>query len=117
MKRLALLLALAACGPSSPPASPGNTGGSFDERQACTADTDCVAIELECCDQCNGGNAVAVHKDYLAEIKATYEPGRACPDVACTEMYCDPPAPLCARGVCGLRFGDRTEVDPLPPPP
>ena len=117
MKRLALLLVLAACGPSTPPADPGNTGGgSFDERQACTADTDCVAIELECCDQCNGGKAVAVHKDYLAEIKAAYNPPGECQDVACTEMFCEPPKAFCSNSVCGLRFGDRTQVDALPPP-
>lgn len=115
MKRLAGLLAfLAACGRSTPPADPADPGGSFDERQACSADSDCVAIEVECCDQCNGGNAVGVHKDYLADIEATY-PGE-CTDVACTEMACEPPTAFCSNGVCGLRFGDRVEVEPLPRP-
>ena len=113
---LLLLLVSAACGSSSPTVPPSNTGGgaSFDERQACTADADCVAIELECCDQCNGGHAVGVHKDHLEEVRAAYTP--SCTDVACTEMWCEPPTAYCASGICGLRFGDREQVDPLPRP-
>jgi hypothetical protein len=117
MKRLAvLLLLLGACGPSKPTTDPANPGGSFDERQACTADTDCVLVELECCDQCNGGNAVGVHKDYLAEIRETYNPGSECTGAACTEKACPAPTAFCSNSVCGLRFGDRDEVEPLPRP-
>ena len=117
MKRLAVVLVLlAACGPSTPPADPANPGGSFDERQACTADTDCVAVEIECCEQCNGGNAVGIHRDYAAEVRQQYAPGDECTGAACTEMACEPATAFCSNSVCGLRFGDRVEVEPLPRP-
>jgi hypothetical protein len=116
MKRLLVLLALlAACKKSTPPEDPAHTGKTYDERQACTADVDCVAVDIECCDWCNGGRAVGVHRDFAAEVRSNYVPPHECQRIACTEKACVAPAPFCSNQVCGLRFGNRVQVDPLPP--
>jgi hypothetical protein len=119
MKRALLLaaLALAGCPKSSPDHPPGNTGGrDFDERQACTVDTDCVPVEVECCDHCNGGTVVGVHRDHADEVRTAYQsPGR-CTDIACTEMACiEPPTGICRQSICGVELGTREDVVPLPP--
>lgn len=122
MTRLVLLAALlASCArPAAPP--PSNTGGGagggdFDERQACSADGDCAAVEIECCDHCNGGFVVGVHRDHADEVRRTYAPPEECAGVACTEMAClEQPVAYCARGVCGLRVGSSETTPALPPP-
>jgi len=114
-----LVVAVAACGKSSSaPATPSNTGDHvFDERQGCSVDADCVVVEIECCDHCNGGTIVGVHRDSAAEIRRTYTPASECQSIACTKMACvEPPVAICRRDICGVRVGDREEVPALPPP-
>lgn len=105
----ALALALAGCPKDTPPPSgPGNAGEgpTATDPYACTADEDCVAVELQCCDACNGGEAVGVHRDHAAAVLADSPGGRgACPDVACTEMACPPWVATCDGGRCAIARG------------
>lgn len=71
------------------------------ELFACKSDLDCVAIETECCDHCNGGKALAVAAAYLTEAKAQFGPGN-CAGIACTEMACAPSKVLCKNKKCAL---------------
>jgi hypothetical protein len=119
MKRALLLaLLLGGCPKSTPDHPPGNTGGGreFDERQACTVDKDCVPVEVECCDHCNGGTVVGVHRDYADEVRTAYQSPTRCTDIACTEMACiEPPTAVCRQSICGVKVGAREDVVPLPP--
>jgi hypothetical protein len=115
---LAVGLALTGCPRDRGPAEPAPAAGGIDERQACTADADCVAVEIGCCDHCNGGTVVGVHRRFAARIREQYADRARCRDTTCTEMACgEPPPALCKEGVvCGLRVGTREEAPPLPPP-
>lgn len=74
---------------------------------ACTVDADCVAVELGCCDACNGGLAVAVNLDSESVVSAQFQ--EFCdPSVACTAMGCAPWVLSCPEGTCEL------ERDTLP---
>lgn len=66
---------------------------------ACTADADCAAVEVMCCDHCNGGKAVAANKAFSAEVKAALGP-KSCDAVACTEKGCAPVQTDCYLGKC-----------------
>ena len=113
----ALLVALALCSvvackkgePTSPPVSP-----TFDERQACGADEDCAAVEIECCEHCNGGTAVGVHKDHAADVRKEYVPASACEGTACTLMACPEAVPICREGRCGVSIGSKESFPELP---
>ena len=114
MKRLVLctllLVTASACKKDKGPEAPGNSGGGGDtpstDPYACAADDDCVAVELACCDACNGGEQVGVNKAHVDEVKAAaFEKSGDCLDVACTEMACPPPVPACEAGTCVLRPG------------
>jgi hypothetical protein len=118
-----LALTVAACTKEAPPTTPdnppdnggdtgdvGNSGGGDDPSQndpyACEVAEDCVAVELECCDQCNGGKAVAVHKDHVDHVTADSPRGRGeCANIACTKMACAPWETTCDGGTCGLKQG------------
>jgi hypothetical protein len=71
------------------------------ELFACQSDLDCVAMETQCCDHCNGGKALAVAKAYIAQAQSLYGPGN-CAGVACTEMACAPSKVLCSNKKCAL---------------
>jgi hypothetical protein len=116
----ALAVALAGCPKKSADAPPSNGGGGgggdYDERQACTAESDCAGVEIACCDHCNGGTVVGIHRDHAAEVKATYRAD--CEGTICTEMGCvEDPAPICKQGICGVRIGTAEDTPALPPPP
>ena len=120
MKRVALLLAavlLAACAKKSAPDPQTPPGSSpYDERQACSIDADCIVVEIECCDHCNGGTVVGIQRDYVNDIRASYVPDSKCKDAACTKMACvEEPVAICRQGICGLRTGEREDVPALPP--
>jgi hypothetical protein len=115
---LAVGLALTGCAKDrGGPAGPAPAPGGFDERQACTADADCAVVEIGCCDHCNGGTVVGVHRDFAAAVREQYAGEAKCRDTACTKMACvEQPAAFCRQGVCALRTGDREEATPLPAP-
>src|SRR5215467_11310919 len=109
-----LLLAIAACGSpivhasiteSDPIAMP-------DEWVSCRSDADCVALEMDCCDHCNGGWVLAVNRDHVARTTAAYhasctawERKEADGSISfcgpsCTELGCGPIGQLCQGGRC-----------------
>ena len=119
MVRIAVVVALvlgAACKKSGTPGGGGEAGGKIDERQACTVDKDCVAIDVACCDHCNGGKAAGVHRDFAAEAQKEYRNAPACKQTACTKMACDPAVPICRQGRCGVMVGGEEDLSALPRP-
>jgi hypothetical protein len=108
---LLLALSLAACKKDPAPTTPpDNNGGGGDpaptDRAACEVSDDCVAVELQCCDGCNGGVAVAVHTHHAAVVAADSPRGRGeCGDVACTEMACPEWIAACEDGTCTITRG------------
>lgn len=113
MKLLSVLtlvvLSLAACKKDAAPTTPANTGGddpAAGDPYACSGDDDCVAVELQCCDACNGGEAVGVHRDHVDEVLADSPRGRGeCTGVACTELGCADWIPSCQAGKCTIERG------------
>jgi hypothetical protein len=78
-----------------------------DDTSACQVDDDCVPVELECCDACNGGKAIAVAKDHVDEVMADSPRGRGeCGETMCTEMGCAPWVASCHEGLCTLSRGE-----------
>lgn len=119
MKRMLLLaiVMVAGCKKPATEAPPSNGGGEFDERQACSVDADCVPVEIECCDHCNGGTVVGIHRDHAADVRRTYAGPEECAEVACTLMACvEQPTGICRQGICGVSVGGREDVSALPPP-
>lgn len=57
-----------------------------DEWRACSASADCALVVVTCCDQCNGGKAVAVNAKHAKDAEAKYP--KSCGGVACTERGC-----------------------------
>ena len=116
---IALIVAVLAGCPKSGGGGGGGTGPTpgpgFDERQACSADADCAAVEIECCDHCNGGMAVGVHRDAADEVRAQYA-GDKCAGTACTMMACAPATPICRQQRCGVSIGGEEKLTPLPRP-
>jgi hypothetical protein len=96
--------------------NPPHPGAGFDERQECTTDSDCVAVEIECCDHCNGGTVVGVHRDSADEVKAQYAPPSKCQTTACTEMACAQAVPFCRDQRCGVSVAGAEQLTPLPRP-
>ncbi len=97
-------------GPSGyPPALP------LDSRYtSCAAAEDCVPVELGCCDACNGGLAVAVHRDMAAEAMSRF--GEQCAGVtACTEIGCPAWETRCDGGSCAMER-EFFEIEPAPEP-
>jgi len=106
--RIAILLGIVACsGDSGDPSATSEyppdlpLDASYTE---CDVAADCVAVELGCCDECNGGLAVAVNVASEDEVvdRFTEECGA---DQACTEIGCAPWVLSCDAGTCGLDRG------------
>ena len=105
MRPVALLLFAFACGGSDdvndayPPALPLES--SLTE---CATVDDCVAVELGCCDECNGGFAVAVNTDSADAVVADFS--ETCGlSYACTAMGCAPWELSCDAGTCAMVRG------------
>ena len=107
---------VAGCG-SQPKESTGKPGST--ERPvpaqwtACQADADCKLVEMGCCDHCNGGWVISVHRDHASaasaahheKCAATIEPegdeyGTSISGTSCTELGCVSRA-KCDDGTCG----------------
>jgi hypothetical protein len=114
---LAFLLLLAACKHGgTTPAPPNNGSGNGSgtgtgsgtaagtDPYACSVDDDCMAVELECCDACNGGKAVGVNKAHASEV-GDHSGKDSCEGVMCTEMACPPWVATCANGRCEIARG------------
>lgn len=86
--------------PDAPPPTP-----AFDERQGCSADADCAAVEIGCCDHCNDGTVVGVHRDYAADVHTEYT--SACGNVGCTKRRC-------SKGHCGVSVDGHEALPDLP---
>ena len=87
---------------------------TFDERQACGADEDCAVVQIECCDACNGGTAVGVHKDNAGDVRKEYVPAGSCDGKTCTLMACPEPVAICRSGRCGVKIGGTETLPELP---
>ena len=108
MRLLPMLFLVLACGDAGdsgdvndayPPSIPLET--RFTE---CTVAADCVAVELGCCDECNGGFAVAVNTDSVAAVTAEF--AEVCGVTqGCTEMGCPAWELSCDAGVCAMVRG------------
>lgn len=112
----ATLVVLPGCPKPAGGPNPPHPGAGFDERQECVADADCVAVEIECCDHCNGGTVVGVHRDSADEIKQQYAPAATCQNTACTEMACAQAVPICRDQRCGVSIAGAEQLTPLPRP-
>lgn len=77
------------------------------EYTTCGSEADCVVVELGCCDECNGGTAVAVRADQEAEVADLYSE-RCGNGTACTEMGCAPWVVTCEAGTCANARGELT---------
>ena len=82
--------------PDYPPSLPLDA-----EYTDCSTADDCVVVELGCCDECNGGFAVAVNVDSESVVSERFT--ETCQeDQACTEIGCAPWVLSCDDGTCGL---------------
>jgi|GEM_PF-2409885 len=89
------LLSLTAC--------PADDGFSLppDSMKTCTDAADCVLVELDCCDHCNGGTLTAVNRDSEAQARAELR-NTSCGQTDCTERACAAKMPTCDNGLCGF---------------
>ena len=96
----ALVWLLVGCGDEYPPPDPLPA-----EYTACEVPEDCVAVELGCCDACNGGLAVAVAVDQADAVVERYSE-RCGAAATCTLMACPDWEMTCDAGVCGMARGE-----------
>ncbi len=69
---------------------------------ACAQPGDCAAVEIACCDHCNGGKLMAANKAYASDVKSMFG-AKNCGGVACTAMGCAfPPTLACQQGQCAI---------------
>lgn len=67
----------------------------------CSGGQSCVVVQLGCCDHCNGGAAVSVSVDAVADVEAAL--GEDCTDAEdCSVMGCGEVSAECDQGVCIL---------------
>ena len=95
----ALMFTFIACNPNYPPPDPLPA-----EFVACDLDTDCVLVELGCCDGCNGGETRAVAADHADAVIDQYS--EVCiGETACTLVACEAVSASCVAGVCSVTDG------------
>jgi len=94
-----LLLAFGGCGAPYDP--PQQLPTAYTD---CIVPADCEAVEVGCCDECNGGTAYAVASDQVDAVLESYaEDCRA--GVDCTEMACGSWVVSCIAGTCSMARG------------
>ncbi|MCB9691542.1 MAG: hypothetical protein H6736_06990 [Alphaproteobacteria bacterium] len=97
-RALFVLFALTGCSTDNPNYPP--PADIPADLLACEQPSDCVIVELGCCDHCNGGFALSVRADKASEVTDTYS--ETCgANTACTEMACAELLPTCSNNVCG----------------
>lgn len=64
----------------------------------CETPPECVLVVTTCCDQCNGGQAIAVNTQHVEDVKAMR--GR-CDQVTCTKRGCSTQT-NCIHGRCTI---------------
>ena len=91
-----LIVALAGC--STPYTPPQELPAEYT---SCNVAADCEAVEVGCCDECNGGTAYAVASDQVDAVREAYseECGAG---MACTEMGCSDWILSCTAGTCTM---------------
>jgi hypothetical protein len=75
--------------------------GVPDAWRTCTASSDCALVVTTCCDQCNGGKAVAVNAARAPSVRAASP--QSCGGAVCTERGCMTRA-SCESGRCVLEW-------------
>ncbi len=91
--------------PSSASAAPvGAPEGAGGNDEACETDSDCVAVEMACCDHCNGGSVAAFHRDHADKHRK-----KGCEEVMCTMRACGEAVAKCEQHRC------KASVVPLHP--
>jgi hypothetical protein len=110
-----VLLLWACSGPSQggkvtdPPVQEGSSEPPPASALKCESDSDCVVVETQCCDHCNGGKALAFNKDNAAAKKPS-----GCEGKVCTMMACDHAVAVCKDSQCRVEM---QSVRPTNPPP
>ncbi len=99
MLALVLLSCVTEPRPGTPPPLPDVEPTA--DQLTCDADSDCVALELGCCNHCNGGRVLAVNKQGAKEFAAHKQ--APCDDFVCTRKMCRPEKVRCAQGTCRLK--------------
>lgn len=84
-----------------PAASDGPSPMVPTDWTLCEAPADCVLVVTTCCDQCNGGKAVAVNTKHVEETKGMRG---SCTGVACTKRGCTTHT-NCLNGRCVIEQG------------
>ncbi|MFA4874254.1 MAG: hypothetical protein WC956_02300 [bacterium] len=88
-----------------------------DGYDLCDTDDDCVAVELGCCDHCNGGSVMAANKNSEALVRGTFgefcvaEPNGVNKTI-CTLMACPAELAKCDAGRC-VTYTDPTWIKPV----
>lgn len=72
-----------------------------DAWRSCSADSECTLVVTTCCDQCNGGKAVAVSTSHAKDAEKKYP--KQCAQTACTERGCFTRA-ACSEGRCVMQW-------------
>lgn len=92
-----LVCVMTALGASAAVADGAGNSGPLDKFelgrfQYCGSDADCIHVTNGCCDCANGGEDVAINKDYQERFRQKFD----CLNVACTMRAAEPP---CGSGV------------------
>lgn len=83
----------------------GNGQGPEESPYGCQTAEDCVIVETQCCDHCNGGKAEAFNKRQADRYKP-----KDCGSTMCTEMGCGEAVAECVDSKC------TAVLKPLPMP-
>lgn len=87
------------CGYEFPRCINGECTATTENWNHCQEDSDCVVVELGCCDHCNGGRVVVSNIEYVENVKEVM--GDDCEWYqGCTLMACAPYVPYCDGGTC-----------------
>ncbi len=100
-----IVLALVATGCSLTPSNFPPELPLGPQFTTCAEDSDCVVVELGCCDECNGGLAVATNAQSAGQVQDTFSE-RCGREFGCTLIGCGPLTAECDVDTCTLGGGD-----------